>query len=178
MSSNRMWMTLIALVAIAAMILPGCAAPTPIVVEKQVPVEVEVIREVVVEKQVPVEVQKQVFIDRPVIETVIVEKEVVVERERVETVVVEKEVSVEVEVTREVEVQVEVVVTTTPVPPPIKKGGPVFIGSGGMTGKHYNPIWMTSNPQFLTFPLILPALTWFDEQVQPMLRIAMCQPIP
>jgi peptide/nickel transport system substrate-binding protein len=48
----------------------------------------------------------------------------------------------------------------------------VFIGTNGMTGKHYNPIWMTSNPQFLTFNLILPALTWFDESVQPVPDLA------
>ena len=83
-----------------------------------------------------------------------------VEKTVVETVEVEKEVPV------------EVVVTPTPVPPPIKEGGPVFIGSGGMTGKHYNPIWLTSNPQFLSFPLILPGLTWFDDQVQPVLDLA------
>jgi ABC-type transport system substrate-binding protein len=71
-----------------------------------------------------------------------------------------------------VEVPVEQIVTPTPVPPPIKKEGPVFIGTGGMTGKHYNPIWMTSNPQMVTFPLILPALTWFDDQVQPVPDLA------
>jgi peptide/nickel transport system substrate-binding protein len=41
-----------------------------------------------------------------------------------------------------------------------------------MTAKHYNPIWMTSNPQFLSFPLILPALTWFDDSVQPVPDLA------
>jgi len=48
----------------------------------------------------------------------------------------------------------------------------VFIGTNGMTGKHYNPLWMTSNPQFMTFPLILPALTWFDSDVQPVPDLA------
>lgn len=48
----------------------------------------------------------------------------------------------------------------------------VFIGTNGMTGKHYNPLWMTSNPQFMTFPLILPALTWFDSEVQPVPDLA------
>jgi hypothetical protein len=38
--SNKKWMTLIAVVAIAVMILPACAPPTPVVVEKEVPVEV------------------------------------------------------------------------------------------------------------------------------------------
>jgi len=86
--------------------------------------------------------------------------------------VIEKIVKETIIVEKEVEKEVIVEVTPTPVPPPIKQGGPVFIGSGGMTGKHYNPIWMTSNPQFLTFPLILPALTWFDDQVQPMPDLA------
>jgi peptide/nickel transport system substrate-binding protein len=108
-------------------------------------------------------------------ETVVV-KETVVVRETVapevvkETVVVQETVQVEVE--KVVQEVVEVEVTPTPMPPPIKEGGPVFIGSGGMTGKHYNPIWMTSNPQFISFPLILPALTWFDDQVQPVLDLA------
>lgn len=48
----------------------------------------------------------------------------------------------------------------------------VFIGTNGMTGKHYNPLWLTSNPQFMTFPLILPALTWFDNEVQPVPDLA------
>jgi len=74
MFSNKKWMTLIALVAIAAMILPACAPPaTPEVVIKEVPVEVKVV------------------------ETVIVEKEVAVEKEVVKEV--EKEVKVEVVVT-------------------------------------------------------------------------------
>ena len=94
----------------------------------------------------------QQVVEKKVVQTVVVEKPVV------ETVVVEKEV--------------EKVVTPTPVPPPIKKGGAVVIGSGGMTAAHYNPIWLTCNPQFLTFPLILPALTWFDEQVQPVPQLA------
>jgi peptide/nickel transport system substrate-binding protein len=103
-----------------------------------------------------------------IVETVEVEKTIV--ETVVETVEVEKTVVETVEV--ETEVEVEVLVTPTPVPPPIKEGGPVFIGSGGMTGKHYNPIWLTSNPQFISFPLILPALTWFDDQVQPVLDLA------
>jgi peptide/nickel transport system substrate-binding protein len=89
-----------------------------------------------------------------------------------ETVVVKETIEVEKLVEVEVEVPVEVEVTPTPVPPPIKQGGPVLIGSGGVTGKHFNPIWMTSNPQFIAFPLILPALTWFDDQVQPVLDLA------
>jgi len=103
----------------------------------------------------------------PVKETVMVEK--VVEKVVKETVEVQQPAVKETVVVKET---VSVVVTPTPVPPPIKEGGPVYIGSGGMTGKHYNPIWMTSNPQFLTFPLILPALTWFDNQVQPVPDLA------
>lgn len=87
---------------------------------------------------------------------------------------VTKEVPKEVtkEVIKEVTKVVEKIVTPTPVPPPLKKTGPLFIGTGGMTGKHYNPIWLTSQPQFLTFPLILPALTWFNDQVQPIPHLA------
>jgi len=71
MFSNKKWMTLIALVAMAAMILPACAPPaTPEVVIKEVPVEVKVIETVIVEKEVPVEVEKEVV--------VVEEKEVVV----------------------------------------------------------------------------------------------------
>ena len=85
---TKKWMTLIALVAMAAMILPACApAPTPEVIVKEVPVE------------------------KRVVETVVVEKEVPVEKEVVKTVVVEKEVP------KEVVVEKEVVVTATPAPP-------------------------------------------------------------
>lgn len=98
----------------------------------------------------------------------VVVRETVVVKETVAPAVVEATV-----VVREtIEVEKVVEVTPTPVPPPIKQGGPVFIGTGGMTGKHFNPIWMTSNPQFVSFPLILPALTWFDDQVQPILDLA------
>ncbi|MGQ9666212.1 MAG: ABC transporter substrate-binding protein [Anaerolineae bacterium] len=90
----------------------------------------------------------------------------VVEKVIKETVVVKETVPVKETVV------VKEVVTPTPVPPPIKQGGPVFLGTGGMTGKHFNPIWMTSNPQFLAFPLILPALTWFDDKVQPIPHLA------
>ncbi len=68
---NKKWTTLIALVAIAAMILPACAAPTPEVIVKEVPVEKKVVETVVVEKEVPVE--------KEVVKTVVVEKEKVVE---------------------------------------------------------------------------------------------------
>jgi peptide/nickel transport system substrate-binding protein len=80
-----------------------------------------------------------------------------------ETVVVKETVAI-----RET---VSVVVTPTP-PTPIKTSGPVVIGTSKMTGKHFNPIWMTSTPQYLAFPLILPALTWFDDKAQPILDLA------
>jgi len=60
---SKKWIVLIALVAIAAMILPACApAPTPQVIVKEVPVEKKVVETVVVEKEVPVvkEVPKEV----------------------------------------------------------------------------------------------------------------------
>jgi len=64
MFSNKKWITLIALVAIAAMILPACAVPTPEVIVKEVPVEKEVIKEVEKEvvKTVVVEVEKEVVV--------------------------------------------------------------------------------------------------------------------
>ena len=93
-----------------------------VIVEKQVPVEVivekEVIREVPVEVIVEKEVIKEVIVEVPVetIKEVIVEKEVIKEVPVVEQVIVEKQVPVEVivekEVIREVivEVPVEVIV--------------------------------------------------------------------
>ena len=97
MFSNKKWFTLIALVAVAAMILPACAPPaTPEVVIKEVPVDRTVVETVIVEKEVPVEKQ--------VVQTVEVIKEV--EKKVVQTVVVEKEVIREV----------EVIVEATPVP--------------------------------------------------------------
>lgn len=86
------------------------------------------------------------------------------------TKVVEKQVTQVVE--KQVTQVVEKIVTPTPVPAPVKKSGPLFIGTSGMTGKHFTPIWLTSQPQFLTFPLILPALTWFNDQVQPIPQLA------
>ncbi len=69
--------------------------------------------------------------------------------------------------------------TRTPIPspipptvPPILKSGAVVIGTTPMTAKHFNPIWLTSAPQFLAFPLILPALTWFDDKAQPINDLA------
>ena len=62
MFANNRWRTFLALVAIAAITLSACAAPTPEVIEKEVVVE------------------------KPVVETVVVEKEVVVEKPVVEVV--------------------------------------------------------------------------------------------
>jgi peptide/nickel transport system substrate-binding protein len=83
MFTNKKWMTLIALMAIAAMVLSACAQPTPEVVEviKEVPVEKEVVRTVVVEKEVPVAVEKEVPVEKEVIRTVVVEKTVEVVKE-------------------------------------------------------------------------------------------------
>ena len=93
-----------------------------VIVEKQVPVEVivekEVIREVPVEVIVEKEVIKEVIVEVPVetIKEVIVEKEVIKEVPVVEQVIVEKQVPVEVIVEKEVikevivEVPVEVLV--------------------------------------------------------------------
>jgi peptide/nickel transport system substrate-binding protein len=89
---SKKWMILIALVAIAAMILPACAPPTPEVVVKEVPVIEKVVETVVVEKEVPVvkEVAKEV----------------------------EKEVTKDVVIEKEVEVVVTATPQPTPVPPP------------------------------------------------------------
>ncbi|MBM4466958.1 MAG: ABC transporter substrate-binding protein [Chloroflexi bacterium] len=62
----KRWMLIMTLLAVAALILPACAPPTPQVIEKEVVVE------------------------KPVVETVVVEKEKVVEKPVVQTVVVEK----------------------------------------------------------------------------------------
>ena len=80
---------------------PTTQQPPPQIIEREVPVEVIVERQVLVEKEVPIEVIKEVIkeveILVPVEREVIVEKEVIVE--------VEKEVPVEViiEVIQEVE---------------------------------------------------------------------------
>jgi peptide/nickel transport system substrate-binding protein len=138
---------LLSLTGLVLTLLTACAPATPVTVKETV-----IVRETAV----------------PVKQTVVVKETVAVTVKETVPVPVKETVAVTVKET----VQVPVVVTPTPVPPPIKKSGPVFIGSGGMTGKHYNPIWMTSNPQFLTFPLILPALTWFNDQVQPIPDLA------
>lgn len=43
----------------------------------------------------------------------------------------------------------------------------VSIGTSGLTGRHLIPIWGTSTPQFVTYPLILPALTWYNDEMDP-----------
>jgi len=60
----------------------------------------------------------------------------------------------------------------TPVVPPIVKSGAVVIGSTPMTAKHFIPLWLNSQPQFLAMPLTLPALTWFDDKAQPIPDLA------
>ncbi len=68
MFTNKKWMTLIALAAIVAMVLPACAPPaTPEVIIKEVPVEKKVVETVVVEKEVPIE--KEVVKEVPVVVT-------------------------------------------------------------------------------------------------------------
>ncbi|NLS76037.1 MAG: ABC transporter substrate-binding protein [Chloroflexi bacterium] len=59
-------------IAAVGIVAASCAAPTPVIVEKQVPVEKVVKETVVVEKQVPVE--------KVVKETVVVSKEVAIEK--------------------------------------------------------------------------------------------------
>ncbi len=137
MLSNKKWTTLIALVVIAAMILPACAPPaTPEVIVKEVPVEKKVVETVVVEKEVPVEKQ--------VVETVVVEKEV--EKEVVQTVVVEKEV------------EVEVVVTATPEPVTVSKGGTVIEGTFA-DAMYLNPIMHTDTASARVNNLLYDGLT-------------------
>ena len=53
-----------------------------------------------------------------------------------------------------------------------QEGSQIVIGVGGITGRHFNPIWMTSGAQMASLPLILPGLTWFDAEVQPVLDLA------
>jgi peptide/nickel transport system substrate-binding protein len=125
-SIRHVMLTAVSIIALLSLVLAGCAAPTPEVIEK----------EVIVEKQVPV--------------TVEVEKEKVVEKEVPVTIEVEKEKVVEKEVTK------EVVVTPTPLPPPPKKGGtfvttisgdPVSLnGIVGNDGSSLNVICLNQNP--------------------------------
>jgi len=70
---SKKWIVLIALVAIAAMILPACApAPTPEVIVKEVPVEKKVVETVIVEKEVPVEKEVVKEVPKEVIKEVVV----------------------------------------------------------------------------------------------------------
>lgn len=48
----------------------------------------------------------------------------------------------------------------------------LVIGVGTFSGRHNNPIWMTSGAQMSLYPLILPGLTWYDGEVQPVLDLA------
>jgi len=68
---NAMWKRMLLLVTIVVMVTAGCSTPAPEVIGK----------EVVVEKEVPVtvEVEKETIVEKSVIETVVVEKEVPVE---------------------------------------------------------------------------------------------------
>lgn len=63
---------LMALMAIVLGLLAGCGPATPVVIEKEVPVEVEkpVVKTVVIEQEVPVEVEKEVAVETAVVETV------------------------------------------------------------------------------------------------------------
>ena len=101
MFSNKKWTTLMVLVAIVAVVLSACAAPTPEIIEKEV------------------------LVEKKVVETVIVEREVLVEKPVVETVIVEKEVAVEV--TREVPVTVEVTAVLEATPEPVASVAEVTI---------------------------------------------------
>jgi len=78
---NKKWMSLIALAAMAAMILPACAPPEVVEVIKEVPVVEKVVETVVVEKEVPVDREVIKEIEKEVVRTVVVEKEVIKEVE-------------------------------------------------------------------------------------------------
>jgi len=69
---------LVAVLATLGLIFAACAAPTPMVVEKEVIKEVPVEKAVVVEKEVPKEVIKEVPVEKVVEKKVEVEKQVVV----------------------------------------------------------------------------------------------------
>ncbi|MGQ9566586.1 MAG: ABC transporter substrate-binding protein [Anaerolineae bacterium] len=62
------WFVWVSALAVLAILVGGCAAPTPVVVEKEKVVEKPVVQTVVVEKEKVVE--------KPVVQTVVVEKEV------------------------------------------------------------------------------------------------------
>ena len=87
--SRRRFLRATVMTAVGA-VAASCAQPTPqviekpitVVVEKEVPVEKQVISTVVVEKQVPVEkiVKETVVVEKEVKETVLVEKQITVEK--------------------------------------------------------------------------------------------------
>jgi oligopeptide transport system substrate-binding protein len=71
--TNKKWMTLIALAAIVAMVLPACAPQvTPEVIVQEVPVEKKVVETVVVEKEVPVEKEVVKEVPKEVVKEVVV----------------------------------------------------------------------------------------------------------
>ncbi len=107
MGSSKVLRALVVLIALTAVVAMACgtaATPVPIIIEKEVPVEVEVIREVPVIKEV--------------VKEVIVEVEVPIIKEVVKEVIKEVPVEVirEVEVIKEVEVVRVVVAQPTPTP--------------------------------------------------------------
>lgn len=48
----------------------------------------------------------------------------------------------------------------------------IVIGAPTTTAFRNNPLWATSSADFYVFPLILPGLTWFDDQMKPVLALA------
>jgi len=48
----------------------------------------------------------------------------------------------------------------------------IVIGAPTTTAFRNNPLWATSTADFYVFPLILPGLTWFDDQMRPILALA------
>lgn len=48
----------------------------------------------------------------------------------------------------------------------------IVIGAPTTTAFRNNPLWATSSADFYVFPLILPGLTWFDDQMNPVLALA------
>lgn len=48
----------------------------------------------------------------------------------------------------------------------------IVLGTSTTTAFRNNPLWATSTPDFYVFPLILPGLTWFDAEMNPVLALA------
>lgn len=88
---------------LALILLAGCTAMEPQIIEvtREVPATIVVEREVSIQVPVPVtvEVEREVTIKVPVVETVVIEKETTIKVPVVQTVIVEKEVVVEQPVT-------------------------------------------------------------------------------